>query len=211
MAPIVRGAVEERLAASPSLALKVGATDIPPPPPPHPLAHRSRWGGALSGARGCQRWLAHRFRSHLSAAAAEADSAVEGGISMAGQLPSYDEGLPRDISSFLRPVQSQKTLGYFRLLASLSRDAYWIQGRKMEPRAFVNRYGMILVTHSLMLAEQDPDAAEELEQFLLGDGMSAPRPAAAILEGGGVGAEGAPVAEGVYLSATATATAERGP
>ena len=129
-------------------------------------------------------------------------------MSMAGQLPSYDEGLPRDISSFLRPVQSQKTLGYFRLLASLSRDAYWIQGRKMEPRAFVNRYGMILVTHSLMLAEQDPDAAEELEQFLLGDGMSTPRPAAAIFEGGGVGAKGAPVAEGVYLSATATAASE---
>ena len=114
-----------------------------------------------------------------------AGAAAEAGGQLAGQLPSYAApGLPSDISAFLKPVRGQQTLGYFRLLASLSRDAYWVQGRNMEPRAFVNRYGMLLVTHSLMLAARDPDEAEELEPFLSGDGMSAPLPAAAVLAGG---------------------------
>ena len=173
-------------------------------PSPPPLSGR-RWGGALSGARGCKRWLARRLRSHVTMAAA-----VEAGGQPAGQLPSYDAGLPCDISAFLKPVRGQQTLGYFRLLSSLSRDAYWVQGRNMEPRAFVNRYGMILVTHSLMLAARDPDEAEELEQILTGDGMSAPLPPAAVLAGGGAGDAGpSPVtvvgensASGVYLSAS---------
>ena len=137
---------------------------------------------------------------------------MEAGGPPAGQLPSYDAGLPCDISAFLKPVRGQQTLEYFRLLSSLSRDAYCVQGRHMEPRAFVNRYGMILVTHSLMLTARDPDEEEELEQFLTGDGMSAPLPPAAVLAGGGTGDAGpspaAVVGEnsagGVYLSASAS-------